>query len=221
VSAFTPRSQRRSRSGGLSVPGAGSGRETQYAGVCRAQLFVARAMLMSMTPRDGRSRRTAARGRALDALPQRALLHMLHTRDPRDGIKTLHALPHHLLLLDGACTPHPVHASARAHRCPQTCQTGDWALHKRECASLQVWAKAAPEAALAVPPEAVRCLARVLWLRRDQGEDSIWVSPGHMRRAMRTDDLRACRPGRWMLCSHVRFSPRDLCATAQPDVLIR
>jgi hypothetical protein len=88
-------------------------RDAVRRGMSRSSLRLPRHVDV-MTPRDGRPRRTPARGCTLDALPQRVLLHVLRACDPRDGIKTLHPLPYHLLLLDGACTPRPVCASARS-----------------------------------------------------------------------------------------------------------
>ena len=63
-------------------------------------------------------------------------------------------------------------------------------MHKLECEALRRWAAAAPpheadpgkdmnmddDADVVVPGEAVRCLARILWKRRKEGSDSIWVS---------------------------------------------
>ncbi|KAG6834370.1 hypothetical protein H0H93_010086 [Arthromyces matolae] len=40
--------------------------------------------------------------------------------------------------------------------CGSVCQSKDWPSHKRECAALQEWAKAAPSPDLAVPSDAIR-----------------------------------------------------------------
>ena len=62
------------------------------------------------------------------------------------------------------------------HFATKECQKKDWPFHKRECSSLQEWAKAAPSADLALPSDAVRCLGRLLWTRQKKGSTSKWVS---------------------------------------------
>ncbi|EJD05468.1 SET domain-containing protein [Fomitiporia mediterranea MF3/22] len=64
------------------------------------------------------------------------------------------------------------------HYCGTTCQNADWQFHKLECEALQRWSVSAPpesdDAKYAVPPEAVRCLARTIWRRKKLGSGSIW-----------------------------------------------
>ncbi|KAF9458385.1 hypothetical protein BDZ94DRAFT_1226398 [Collybia nuda] len=59
--------------------------------------------------------------------------------------------------------------------CNSTCQTKDWAQHKRECVALQEWSKSAPSAELSIPSDAVRCLGRMLWKMQKQKIDSNWT----------------------------------------------
>ncbi|KAG1735648.1 uncharacterized protein EDB91DRAFT_1238225 [Suillus paluster] len=58
--------------------------------------------------------------------------------------------------------------------CNATCQTNDWLLHRLECSALRNWAKSAPSKNLSVPSDAVRCLGRILWQKRQEGFDSSW-----------------------------------------------
>ncbi|KAH7921166.1 SET domain-containing protein [Leucogyrophana mollusca] len=59
--------------------------------------------------------------------------------------------------------------------CNSTCQTNDWFVHKFECSALQKWAKEAPSEDLSVPSDAVRCLGRILWKRKQEGFASTWA----------------------------------------------
>jgi hypothetical protein len=68
----------------------------------------------------------------------------------------------------------------------QACQSRDWKLHKLECPALQEWSASAPSPDFAIPNDAVRCLARLLWRRKKSGVDSIWVRPSFLSRLMRS-----------------------------------
>ncbi|KAI9453061.1 SET domain-containing protein [Russula earlei] len=59
--------------------------------------------------------------------------------------------------------------------CNPTCQTNDWALHRKECAAMQRWAAGAPSSDVAVPAEPIRCLGRMLWGKRKRGLNSVWT----------------------------------------------
>ncbi|GJE86686.1 SET domain-containing protein [Phanerochaete sordida] len=59
--------------------------------------------------------------------------------------------------------------------CNAACQNSDWALHKTECQALQRWASAAPSQDVATPPDAVRCLGRILFNIQKKGVDSQWT----------------------------------------------
>jgi hypothetical protein len=48
-------------------------------------------------------------------------------------------------------------------------------MHKPECAALRRWATAAPNEGVAVPSEAIRCIARMLWAKQRHGMDSVFV----------------------------------------------
>ncbi|KAH8115929.1 SET domain-containing protein [Phellopilus nigrolimitatus] len=63
--------------------------------------------------------------------------------------------------------------------CGSACQNRDWLTHKLECEALRRWAASAPSESAggnqtAVAPEAVRCLARIIWRRKKMGSGSSW-----------------------------------------------
>ncbi|KAI5117278.1 hypothetical protein M0805_005603 [Coniferiporia weirii] len=62
--------------------------------------------------------------------------------------------------------------------CGTACQNADWPSHKLECDAIQKWAATAlgsgEDDKYTVPPEAVRCLARIIWKRKKLGSSSIW-----------------------------------------------
>ncbi|KAG8982437.1 hypothetical protein FRB90_006789, partial [Tulasnella sp. 427] len=61
------------------------------------------------------------------------------------------------------------------------CQTHDWPIHKLECKALQRWILIAMnrdgpnEGGVTIPGEAVRALARLLWVRARKGTESVWT----------------------------------------------
>ncbi|KAI0305279.1 hypothetical protein B0F90DRAFT_1809064 [Multifurca ochricompacta] len=59
--------------------------------------------------------------------------------------------------------------------CNATCQSNDWAFHKKECVAMQRWAAGAPSPDVAVPAEPIRCLGRVLWGRQKRKLGSNWT----------------------------------------------
>ncbi|KAK7034676.1 hypothetical protein VNI00_012318 [Paramarasmius palmivorus] len=77
--------------------------------------------------------------------------------------------------------------------CDSTCQTNDWSIHKHECSALQRWFQAAasspiPEDAMQSgssedameftvrpPSDAIRCMARMLWMKQKKGANSSWA----------------------------------------------
>ncbi|KZS97133.1 SET domain-containing protein [Sistotremastrum niveocremeum HHB9708] len=59
------------------------------------------------------------------------------------------------------------------HYCSAACQNADWDVHKPECSSIQRWTAEAPNAAVAVPGEAIRCIGRLLWDLQKKGSDHL------------------------------------------------
>lgn len=52
----------------------------------------------------------------------------------------------------------------------QECQLADWAIHKAECECLQRVATLSSDSQNpSIPPDAVRCLGRILFLKRKNG----------------------------------------------------
>jgi hypothetical protein len=142
---------------------------------------------MRMPPRDRRPPRRAALSTRY--LPQRILLGLLRAAH---RCSTVCPLPP---------SPIPYRTLITVRR------------HDKRTIGLSTYANAprCRRGALAVSPEALCCLARVLWLRRDRGEGSVWVRSDHMRRAPAADDLRAYRRGRLMPCNHIYYSLRLFC----------
>ncbi|KAL5476772.1 hypothetical protein ACEPAI_2958 [Sanghuangporus weigelae] len=98
----------------------------------------------------------------------------------------IHALSRSQLALycTACCAPQPRTGFKKCSKCKTVyycgtaCQNSDWNLHKQECDALQRWAASAPAESegskYTVPPEAVRCLARIIWKRKKVGSGSIW-----------------------------------------------
>jgi hypothetical protein len=57
-------------------------------------------------------------------------------------------------------------------------------MHKPECAALRRWAAAAPNEGVAVPSEAIRCIARMLWAKQRHGMDSVFVRAPELSQRM-------------------------------------
>ncbi|KAL5514375.1 hypothetical protein ACEPAG_2463 [Sanghuangporus baumii] len=98
----------------------------------------------------------------------------------------VHALSRSQLALycTACCAPQPWTGFKKCSKCKTVyycgtaCQNADWNLHKQECKAIQRWAASAPAESdgskYTVPPEAVRCLARIIWKRKKLGSGSIW-----------------------------------------------
>jgi MYND finger len=56
--------------------------------------------------------------------------------------------------------------------CNSDCQLGDWSAHKAECACLQRLISISSDHESAIPPDAVRCLGRILFLKQKRGLSS-------------------------------------------------
>lgn len=62
----------------------------------------------------------------------------------------------------------------------QECQNADWPIHKMECEALQRWKASVPkerseDITVTTPADSVRCLGRMVWRRKKEGSDSLWV----------------------------------------------
>lgn len=88
--------------------------------------------------------------------------------------------------------------------CGATCQKADWSSHKQECEALQAWEKSSPKesngASYIIPPEAVRCLARIIRKRKKLSSDSIWWKEINEMQSHRNDHSES------MVESHVHLA---------------
>ncbi|KAI0341475.1 SET domain-containing protein [Trametopsis cervina] len=64
--------------------------------------------------------------------------------------------------------------------CDTDCQNKDWLSHKQECDALQRWAAAPPFADIPIPSDAIRCLTRIIWMRKKKGPDSEFMNEWNM-----------------------------------------
>lgn len=100
---------------------------------------------------------------------------------PTVRVETLHSVPCCVVLR--LCTYAVIFPGIWPNLEPlQRCQNNDWPIHKNECAALQRWASSAPSSEVSVPSDAVRCLGRILWVSKQEGLDSVWVSPDRFAR---------------------------------------
>ncbi|KAJ7053363.1 hypothetical protein C8F01DRAFT_1260703 [Mycena amicta] len=97
--------------------------------------------------------------------------------------------------------------------CDSTCQSADWTSHKLECAALRRCSPSSSEGA-AIPNDAIRCLARMMWRRKKKGLASDWAKEIDAMQAHPPNSPSAQEQQTHLALSLVRFlglsSPQEL-----------
>ncbi|KIY68820.1 SET domain-containing protein [Cylindrobasidium torrendii FP15055 ss-10] len=122
-------------------------------------------------------RTTQHAGRGLYAVADIPIGSIILATRPHVAVLSTPHLENHCSHCFGAESPQGLKRCTQCLRvryCDATCQSKDWSLHKHECPALQRWEEAVPSADMPqVPSDAVRAIARILWLRQKKGFDSV------------------------------------------------